>query len=362
MNDKLKELFEIKGDAFIYIKNCGLPVLLYGMGNGADRMREYFSEYGIELRGVFANDEYVRGQSYATFKVINYERAKKRFEKFCVVSAFGIKDEKSMQRMREIGTEQLLLFPDVPLFGGELANSSYFDKNRQRIEKIYDKIEDEESRRLFGMYLKYRRTGDLSMLDGVMTDEIGLFKKAEPKTGEVYIDGGAYDGDSIKSYISASGGNSAKKIYAIEPDKNSFRKLTSYINSSGYENIFPINAALADKSGYISFSEEASRNSHITEESESENKVRAISIDEELKDEKIGFIKLDLEGGEMNALKGMSECIKRDKPTLMLAAYHKTDDIFSLAEYALSLVSEYKLQYAKLNCYPGWDLFAILKI
>ncbi len=360
MNDRLKELFEIEGDAFTYIKNCGLPVLLYGMGNGADRMREYFNEYGIELRGVFANDEYVRGQSYATFKVINYERAKKRFEKFCAVSAFGIKDEKSMQRMREISKEQFLLFPDVPLFGGELANFAYFDKNRKRIEKIYGKIEDEESRKLFIQYLKYRKTGDLSRLDGVLTDETGLFRKAESKTGEVYIDGGAYDGDSIRSYISALGGNTAKKIYAIEPDKNSFRKLISYINSSGYENICPINAALADKSGYISFSEEASRNSHITEDSE--NKVRAISIDEEFKDEKIGFIKLDLEGGEMNALKGMSECIKRDKPTLMLAAYHKTDDIFSLAEYVLSLVPEYKLRYAKLNCYPGWDLFAILKI
>ena len=136
-------------NAFDRIKNCGLPVVIYGMGNGADKLRAEFAERGIEFSGVFANDEFVRGQSYAGYKVIDYERAKKRFGKFCVVPAFGAANEKAMTRMREIAEEQLMICPELPLFGGKVLEKDFLSENRERIEALYHKTEDALSREIF---------------------------------------------------------------------------------------------------------------------------------------------------------------------------------------------------------------------
>ena len=75
--------------AFERIKASGLPVLFYGMGNGAEQIKKYLDIFDIPLKGVFASAGFVRGQSFMGFKVIDYERAEKRFGRFLVVPAFG---------------------------------------------------------------------------------------------------------------------------------------------------------------------------------------------------------------------------------------------------------------------------------
>ena len=54
-------------------------LLLYGMGNGADKLLDIFSREGIKCDGVFASDEFVRGQSFRGYKVMTHGEAKEKF-------------------------------------------------------------------------------------------------------------------------------------------------------------------------------------------------------------------------------------------------------------------------------------------
>ncbi|OOB79506.1 MAG: FkbM family methyltransferase [Epulopiscium sp. Nuni2H_MBin001] len=67
------------------------------------------------------------------------------------------------------------------------------------------------------------------------------------------------------------------------------------------------------------------------------------SLDNVLRDTEVTFIKMDIEGAELQALMGAKQIIKKYKPQLAISIYHKPQDIFELPMYVKSLVPEYKL-------------------
>ena len=89
----------------------------------------------------------------------------------------------------------------------------------------------------------------------------------------------------------------------------------------------------------------------IAFESANGKTIDIISIDKFVSDNKIehvDFIKMDIEGAELSALKGAVETIKRFKPKLAICVYHKGKDIFEIPEYLISIVPEYNF-YLKHN-------------
>ena len=84
--------------------------------------------------------------------------------------------------------------------------------------------------------------------------------------------------------------------------------------------------------------------------------VQAVDIDTLLEDERVTYIKMDVEGAEMEALKGGKEQIKRNKPKLFIAAYHHDADIFLLPLFMWQLVPEYKVYLRKHPYVPAWEL------
>ncbi len=67
------------------------------------------------------------------------------------------------------------------------------------------------------------------------------------------------------------------------------------------------------------------------------------SIDNVCWEDKVTFIKLDIEGSELEALRGAEKIIRRDKPRLAISIYHKPQDYFEIPLYIRGLVPEYKL-------------------
>ena len=51
---------------------------------------------------------------------------------------------------------------------------------------------------------------------------------------------------------------------------------------------------------------------------------------------------MDVEGAELESLKGAQKVIKRDKPKLAVCIYHKPEDILTLPLFIKKLVPEYK--------------------
>ena len=155
---------------------------------------------------------------------------------------------------------------------------------------------------------------------------------------EVFVDGGCLNFLTSKQLLSKC--NTVKKIYAFEPDSISARRCYDEAGKSGFDNYTIIEKGLYSKETELYFNSLGNGCSSILDKGNC--KVRVTSIDETIKD-KVTFIKMDIEGTELEALIGAKDTITKYKPKLAISVYHKKQDIIDIPLYIKSLVSEYKL-------------------
>jgi hypothetical protein len=115
-----------------------------------------------------------------------------------------------------------------------------------------------------------------------------------------------------------------------------------------------ITAGVYSKDGVLYFSGEGTNGkvSEISREAGGEKSIGVRSIDGLNLQEKITFIKMDIEGAEIDALIGAKETILRWKPKLAISIYHSNEDMVRIAEYIHEIMPEYKLYVRHCNKYP----------
>ncbi len=161
-----------------------------------------------------------------------------------------------------------------------------------------------------------------------------------PEEEEIFIDGGCYDATDSLDFITWSKGQ-AKKIFAFEPDDNNYKNCQATLEKQKKIAFQIENAGLWSENTTMTFQNEGNVGSHLS--STGTIKVGMKSIDSVVVDEKVTFIKLDIEGAELEALKGAKQTIIKNKPKLAICLYHKKEDILEIPKYVKGLVPEYKL-------------------
>ena len=164
---------------------------------------------------------------------------------------------------------------------------------------------------------------------------------------EIFIDGGAYIGDTIQQFwnIAKGTGNKPKKIVAFEPDTRNYRVLQKFYGRR--DNIIIVKKGLSNHKGILYFKEGfqgRSTGSRIVRDANvASGSIAVTSIDEEQECRDATWIKMDIEGSEWDALHGAKNVIKRNKPKLTICIYHSDEDLIRIAEYIHELVPEYRL-------------------
>ncbi len=171
-----------------------------------------------------------------------------------------------------------------------------------------------------------------------------------------FIDGGCFDGNDSKRYLDRYDG----EAICFEPDQYNAEKIRERLKE--YEKRYQlVPAALWSSCDDVFFSSEGRRGSHIGGNKTGE-KVRASSIDTIVGDRRASLIKMDIEGAELEALKGAKNTIIRDHPILAISAYHKPKDIIDIPLFILNLHECYRL-YLRHYSFSWYDtvLYAIPK-
>lgn len=157
--------------------------------------------------------------------------------------------------------------------------------------------------------------------------------------GEIFVDAGCFDG---MSSVNAKkwAGNALLKIYAFEPDKNNFEICKDCLQSIGCEfEVF--NEATWSSKRQLTF--EINAFGHASKITKEGNEiVNTNSLDNVLDGRPVTYIKLDVEGSELETLKGAVESIKRYRPKLAISLYHKPEDIVEIPVFIESLGMDYK--------------------
>lgn len=225
----------------------------------------------------------------------------------------------------------------------------YLIENLEDLKQLYLSLKDELSRKTLEYVIKGRLTGELYYFNEVFVtkqyfceDIIKLSKQ------EVIIDVGANCGDTLKDIIAFTNGE-FKNIYCLEPDKECLEQLNITKKQLGYENINIINKGAWNEATKLSFSSDANHgaskivlDSNKLLDEDNVYTIETTSIDSII-EEPVTFIKMDIEGAELNELHGAKNNIKKYKPVLAICVYHKNQDFVEISKYIKALVPEYKL-------------------
>lgn len=211
--------------------------------------------------------------------------------------------------------------------------------HRQNPEKyawVRSILADDESRKVFDDVLNFRLSGNL--------DSMRRFDYAAERQyfedffrfgdEEVFVDGGGYDGFTSLEFAKRCPHYS--KVHFFEPVDSAMRMARDKLK--GRDNIVYHSVGLYDRKTTLSFDASAGSASRISDEGTL--KIDVDRLDDVVK-ERVTFIKLDLEGVEVQALQGMQRHIVEDAPKLAVAVYHHPSDFWRVPQYILGLRSDY---------------------
>lgn len=164
------------------------------------------------------------------------------------------------------------------------------------------------------------------------------------RRGTAFVDGGCLNCRTSYMFADWCEGEYSK-IFAFEPDPLSAAICKNNLSDKSIRDFHLIQAGLSDRVGEAFFRTGLYNCSHIIEGNYGEENVETLpltTIDRAVGEEPIGFIKMDIEGAEFDALHGAKGTIVRDKPLLAISAYHRTGDMLAIMDYLHSLVPEYR--------------------
>lgn len=330
------------------LKNEERPIFLYGMGLGAEKILDNFEKIGIKAHGVFASDDFVRGHTFKGYEVRKYSDMCREYDDFCVVLCFATRLDTVIDNIRKINAEHTVYVPDVPVAGGGLFTRNFVENHNEHFDFVYENLADEESRRVYLDIIRYKVSGKLGYLLNTFTDKEKIYTDIlRLNEHENMIDLGAYDGDTIAEFLTATN-NKYEHITALEPDAHNYKKLVK--NTADLPQIECVNMGAWDKEDTLIFSSKAGRNSRL---SSSGNTVKVINIDS--LNIPATFIKMDVEGSEQKALNGAKNTIIKHKPKLYVCAYHRNEDLYTLPETIWSFNRNYRIYFRHSKYIPAWE-------
>ena len=350
----------IKTDLWHYLAECNRPIVMYGMGNGADKIIAVCDKYGIEISDFFASDGFVRGHSFHGKTVISYSAMKEKYagQNPIVLLSFASSLPDVMALFKKVSEECELYAPDVPVFGETLFTIEFYEENRSRFEAVYNSLADEESKRIYENVISYKLSGDIKYLWDSESDKAQVYEEIlDCQKIKSYLDLGAYNGDTIREMLLYN--PNLQKAVALEPDARNFRKLTEYAQNVESCEIKCINAGAWCENTTLLFDASGNRNAGIVSKGNIVSKIKevsVISVDEVLNGSPIDYIKYDVEGSEKEALLGSTQTIKAHAPKLLVALYHRSEDLFALPELVKELNPDYSLHLRRFPYIPAWDL------
>ena len=362
-----------------YLKTAGQPVVLYGTGDGADKVLARLAETGVPVSGIFASDEFVRGQQFHGFTVRTYSELLALREKVIVLIAFASELPDVLERFYKLASVHETYAPHVPIFSGEeTVTAAWIKKYERELQTVYERLADAVSRETFASVLNYKLSGRLSYLQACTTNRADDLKTLFSFGGEeTYLDLGAYNGDTVQEFLQLTRGR-YKKIVALEPDKKNFKKLTDFVRQNELKHITCLQAGVWNDCGSLELTGNGGRQSTFWEADRSgfatqplsqtcsmkkkikKQQVTVVSVDAVLGNDRADYMKFDVEGVEKEALEGAAGHLVPDGngtlPKLLVAAYHHDEDLFALPLLLWKLQPEYKIYLRKHPYVPAWEI------
>lgn len=328
------------------MRSSGLPLVMYGAGIHASLCARFLQEHSIAIHAVCVTEKsFVHAnQLFNDMPVKTLKEVGEEFSEFNCLIAFADIVAAKRNLLGLSGVREVFFIENPGVV--EDMDYAFISGNRAAFERTYDMLGDAMSKDAFVDFLNIKISG-IPIMTGIATPQ--YFCDIVPlRHDEVFIDCGAYDGDTLFSFLEKTQG-SYEGIYAFEPDAGNYQKLAQNMEARDVHDMRLIRKGVWEKSDVLHFSSPVSTASRISHDGGLE--VEVDSIDNVVAGGKATFIKMDIEGAELSALKGARHLIAREKPKLAVCVYHKAHDLISIPLFLSGLVPEYRFYLRRHSCF-----------
>lgn len=344
----LDDILSEKSENFIYSAELAnrafagkLPFVVHGAGNFGREVVTALQTAGKEVLAFCDNKPELLNSRICGIPVLSPFEASKQYGDTALL-VIGICSParasnvlRATEQLRSLGVKRVVSFPFLfdhlpgllPRFFWERPN--FYSSHAAEINQVFGLLADDESRRCFENAIRLRAHADFPSAAHVdsgkqyfPTDVYRL------RRDEVFVDCGAYDGDSILAFLQECN-HEFSGIHAFEPDPANAARLQTAVEKLGISARCKITqAAVAAADGTVHFSGGGLSSSAISDQGPLE--VRCVALDDVLCGVSPTIMKMDIEGAEREALVGVRRTIAQQRPILAVCLYHRPTDLWDL--------------------------------
>ena len=327
------------------LKRSKRPSFVFGGGGGINTSK-LLCENGVNVAGFVESASYYKpGKKILGKPVYSYDDFCEPEKRNLIFAATGKNILQVAENEQKLGNNTY--FFD---YLGYFYDMSYewVLEHVVELQDTFDLLEDELSRETFLSFIDYKAKC-------VKVEVRPLWKlwRCDQYYNDLYnfhgfkmhamVDCGAWIGDTSMDYLDfLQKAGISGKVYAFEPDPDSFVKLKE--NAAARGNIECYNYAVGSETKQVIFSAGGSGASHLSQNGEGVE-VSMVRADDIILDKPTSMIKMDLEGSEVDALCGLKSTISKNAPNLAVCVYHKIDDLIKIPQYIRSLVQDTGIEY-----------------
>ena len=346
----------------------GEKIVLHGAGRFGKHILACMRDVGIEPLAFTDNNPTLEGSCVDNVPVFSPSKGTKLYGKsasFLVTVWNSPATDRMKQRvlqLKNLGCERAFpvgllcwKYPEafLPYYPLDLPHRALI--STASVKEAFSRFGDEESRREFVGQMRFRLRLDYDAFNPPYeSDQYFHSDLYDLKSDEVFIDCGAFDGDTVASFVRLRE-ESFKAIVAFEPDPKNWSKLENRLEGLAApirQRIKPMPFALGSSAHIVQFD---STGTDVAKIGCGSVLVECVTLDESLREVAPSLIKFDIEGAELDALDGARKLIARSRPVLAVSCYHQQSHLWEIPLKLAAICQDYEY-FLRPHGVEGWDL------
>lgn len=334
MNKEIKDendhIFNIE-----FLRKIKGGITIFPAGGDGVACYELLKDNFIDICCFIDNNSEKQGLTINSKPIISLEEFKIGYKNSHIVLSSRRYEKELVAQLSRIGVTEYSCF-DADIYADTVITGF------EECARLYSMLSDNLSRKTFLSIINFRVTNDSKFLSDIIQPLSNQYFEPTLYTlcqKDFFVDCGAYDGDTLELLMSNTGGKIAG-YYGFEPNEHNFKILQR--RAVKYSNLEIIKKGVFKENTTLSFNVPYDSISSSSAILDSGNEtIEVVSLDNALEGKKVTFVKMDIEGAEMDALFGAKKIIQAQKPTLAISVYHKFDDFWKIP----SLVDSFGVGY-----------------
>lgn len=329
---------------YVNVLNNMENVYIFGAKKLGGKVLNNLKKIEVNTIAFIDNNKKIQNQYIEDKQIISLDKVDK---KAIIIVASTLHMNEISDQLENKGYENYIPFYILSLWEKKIFNEEFtlmelqqdIINNKESYKQLFQWLEDEKSKNILLNIIKFRKSLNYKYLDMCYEEgEEQYFDRTifEIGTDEVFVDCGAFNGDSATKFLARTN-EMYKKIYLFEPDTSLMQIAKEKLNK--YKDIVYSNCGVYSKNTTLNFEVTGGPDGSISDSGSVEIKV--VSLDNII-EEPITFLKMDIEGGEIAAIDGAKSHIKEYKPKMAICVYHNSYDIWKIPSIIKQINPTYK--------------------